>query len=384
MKQQDIGIYVHIPFCKQKCYYCDFYSEAKKESWVPRYIKSLLNEIEQEAKKNAQEAMLVVKTIYIGGGTPSYIESSYIMQILQEIYTKFEIAQNAEITIEVNPGSVTLEKLEDYKKVGINRLSIGLQSTHNHLLQMIGRIHNYYDFIDAYHFAKEAGFENINVDLMIGLPNQTLIELQDSLEEIISLEPQHIAIYSLIVEEETYLQKQLQEGILQLPKEELERKMYWQAKQILEENGYIHYEISNFSKPGFQSQHNLDCWRQKEYLGFGAGAHSYINHMRYSNIDSLKIYIQNWEKRSPEKNKILHEKQTMIEKQKEYMLLSLRKLEGVCISEFKSKFVANPIYLYHNELEKLTKQGLVQIEEDMIKLTNKGIDLANIVWQEFV
>lgn len=384
MRQKEIGLYIHIPFCKQKCCYCDFYSEAKKESWVPRYIKSLLLEIEQSSKPPKIDFQPIVKTIYIGGGTPSLIESSYIAQIMQAIYQNYIVEKNAEVTIEVNPGTTTLEKLEDYAKLGINRLSIGLQSTHNHLLQAIGRIHNYYDFVDTYHFAKEAGFQNINVDLMIGLPNQTVLEVEESLEEVISLEPEHISVYSLIVEENTPLAKQVEDGEIKLPTEEQEREMYWKAKEILEKNGYEHYEISNFAKPNYQAKHNLDCWNQKEYMGFGAAAHSYVDGNRYSNISSLKQYIQNYERNQPQKNIKVHEKQTQEEKQKEYMLLGLRKLQGVSIQEYKAKFVANPVYLYHQELEKLAQQKLLEIDGDSIKLTNKGLDLANLVWEEFV
>ena len=384
MGLKEIGIYIHIPFCKQKCYYCDFYSMAEKEEWIPRYIKSLVNEIKQKKNEEEFNFISIVKTIYIGGGTPSFINSSYITEILQAIYESYEIDKNAEITIEVNPGTTSIEKLEDYKKAGINRLSIGLQATQNHLLQAIGRIHNYYDFVDTYHLAREAGFKNINVDLMIGLPEQTILDVEDSLEEVISLEPEHISVYSLIVEENTKIQKGIQNGTICLPSEDDERKMYWKAKQILEQNGYKHYEISNFAKVGYESKHNMDCWKQKEYIGFGAAAHSYINSCRVSNIDSIEQYIKNIEERTPRENLVFHEKQTLEDKQNEYILLGLRMLEGVSIQEFKLKFVANPIYLYHDKLEKLTKQELIEIDGDTIRLTNKGLDFANIVWEEFV
>ena len=219
---------------------------------------------------------------------------------------------------------------------------------------------------------------------MLGLPEQTLIELQDSVEEVISLEPEHISVYSLILEEGTKLEKKVLEGELKLPSEEEERSMYWKTKELLEESGYIHYEISNFAKPNYQAKHNLDCWNQKEYIGFGAGAHSYINGVRYSNISSIKKYLLNDQNRTWEKNRELHEKQNQEAKQKEYMLLGLRKIEGVSVQEFKSKFVANPIYLYHTELEKLSEEKLLEIDGDTIKLTNKGLDLANLVWEEFV
>lgn len=389
MRRKQIGLYIHIPFCKQKCSYCDFCSYANKESFIKRYIQCVLKEIIEVGNnnkidfENGKDDLFSVKTIYIGGGTPSLIESKYIVQIMEEIKSNFEIDEKAEITIEVNPRTVTLEKLEDYKRAGINRLSIGLQSTHEHLLKEIGRIHTYLDFLDTFRFAREAGFENINVDLMIGLPNQTLEEVKDSIEEIVSMEPEHISVYSLILEENTPLFKKVEEG-LELPNEDLERKMYWAVKQTLEQNNYIHYEISNFAKQGYESKHNLDCWNQKEYIGFGVAAHSYTNGIRYSNIENLEQYIKNYEEDKTEENLVFHEKQDMEAMQKEYMLLGLRKIDGVSIQEFKIKFVANPVFLYHDKLEKLVNEELVEIDGDQIKLTNKGLDLANIVWEEFI
>ena len=389
MRRKQIGLYIHIPFCKQKCSYCDFCSYANKESFIKRYIQCVLKEIIEVGNnnkidfENGKDDLFLVKTIYIGGGTPSLIDSKYIVQIIEDIKLNFEIDEKAEITIEVNPGTVTLEKLEDYKRAGINRLSIGLQSTHEHLLKEIGRIHTYLDFLDTFRFAREAGFENINVDLMIGIPNQTLEEVKDSIEEIVSMEPEHISVYSLILEENTPLFKKVEEG-LELPNEDLERKMYWAVKQTLEQNNYIHYEISNFAKKGYESKHNLDCWNQKEYIGFGIAAHSYTNGIRYSNIENIEQYIKNYEEDKTEENLIFHENQDREAMQKEYMLLGLRKIDGVSIQEFKIKFVANPVFLYHDKLEKLVNEDLIEIDGDQIKLTNKGLDLANIVWEEFV
>lgn len=389
MRRKQIGLYIHIPFCKQKCSYCDFCSYANKESFIKRYIQCVLKEIIEVGNnnkidfENGKDDLFLVKTIYIGGGTPSLIDSKYIVQIIEDIKLNFKIDEKAEITIEVNPGTVTLEKLEDYKRAGINRLSIGLQSTHEHLLKEIGRIHTYLDFLDTFRFAREAGFENINVDLMIGIPNQTLEEVKDSIEEIVSMEPEHISVYSLILEENTPLFKKVEEG-LELPNEDLERKMYWNVKRILEANGYNHYEISNFAKQGYESKHNLDCWNQKEYIGFGIAAHSYTNGIRYSNIENIEQYIKNYDEDKTEENLVFHEKQDMEAMQKEYMLLGLRKIDGVSIQEFKIKFVANPVFLYHSELEKLVNEELLEIDGDQIKLTNKGLDLANIVWEEFI
>lgn len=390
MKEKEIGLYIHIPFCKSKCSYCDFCSYENKENLIPEYIKCLKEEILEVANANKQDVKekkdipFLVNTIYIGGGTPSHINSNYIIEIMETIKQNYNVDKNAEITIEVNPGTVTFEKLQDYFKSGINRISIGLQSTYNYLLEQIGRIHTYQDFLDAYHLARETGFENINIDLMLGLPNQTLQEIENSVQEVIGLEPEHVSIYSLIIEEGTKLAQKLGKSEIELPTDELEREMYWKTKKILEENGYIHYEISNFAKNGYESKHNTNCWNQKEYIGFGAGAHSYTNGVRYSNTSKVEEYINNYELGQSENNFILHEKQNKEAMQKEYIILGLRKIEGISVQEFKNKYIENPIYLYHKELEKLVTEDLLEIDGDRIKLTNKGLDFANLVWQEFV
>ena len=370
-KMKKIGVYVHIPFCKQKCYYCDFVSFANHEAIQKEYFKELKNEIKDFFSKNEYE----ISTIYIGGGTPSVVDSSFIKEILELIPQN-----NAdEITIEVNPGTVDINKLKVYKEVGINRLSIGLQSTHDRLLKQIGRIHNFEDFLNTYNMAKDIGFDNINVDLMIGLPNQSIQDIKQSLEIITNLEPKHISVYSLIVEENTKIADLIARNILQLPDEELERNMYWYVKNYLELKGYNHYEISNFAIKGYESKHNLDCWNQEEYIGFGLAAHSYLNNTRFSNTDVLNKYLnKGW------KNKTIQEEQDEISKQYEYMLLGLRKIEGISIQKFKEKFGENPLFLFRNELNKLVDEGLLIVENDSIKLTNKGLDLANLVWEEFV
>ena len=374
---KELGIYVHIPFCKQKCSYCDFISYCDKNDLIEKYIKALKQEI-----KNSSVNEYEISTIYIGGGTPSYIESKYISEILKTIKQKYNISRNVEITIEVNPGTATKEKLRDYVEAGINRISIGLQSCNNNLLKMIGRIHTYEEFLSTYKLAREVGFKNINVDLMIGLPNQTLDDVKKSLEEISKLNPEHISVYSLIVEEGTPIEKKIADEQLKLPNEELEREEYWEVKKSLESLGYKHYEISNFAKTGYESKHNLNCWEQKEYLGFGAAAHSYMKKTRYSNTENIEKYI-NQEMQSKQLH-IVHEVQKEEEQKKEYMLLGLRKIDGVQISSFKNKFGCNPIMEFKNELNKLTQEGLIKIDLDQIKLTEKGIDLANIVWEEFI
>ena len=373
----EIGVYIHIPFCKRKCYYCDFVSYPEKYELQEKYIDKVIQEIE-ENKKILQDNN--VTTIYIGGGTPSSIKPELIKRILNEIYNYTEINNIKEITIEVNPGTATKNNLQLYKNCGINRISIGLQSTNNDILNKIGRIHNFNQFLDTYKWTREAGFKNINVDLMIGIPNQTLDDVKTSLEKVVSLKPEHISVYSLIVEDETPMKKLIESGKLKLPDEEDERNQYKYTKNFLELNGYKHYEISNFAKPGFESKHNLNCWEQKQYIGLGVAAHSYINGVRYSNTISLEEYLNKDSKDIKE----IHETQTIDDMKKEYMLLGLRKIDGVQISKFEEKFGENPIYLFKNELKKLIQEGLLIIDLDNIKLTEKGLDLANIVWEEFV
>ena len=390
MNTKNIGLYIHIPFCKRKCEYCDFKSYAGKEELVDEYIKWLKYEVKEVGEgnrldyENNLDKLAIVKTIYIGGGTPSLIDSKYINEILEVVKQNYTLENDLEITIEVNPGTVNQEKLEQYKKSEINRLSIGLQSTHDRLLKKLGRIHNYEEFLNTFELARKVGFENINVDLMLGLPEQSIEDLKESVEEIIKLNPEHISVYSLIVEEGTPFYKKLEENELDLPEEEIERKMYWTVKQELEKAGYIHYEISNFAKAGFESKHNLSCWNQEEYIGFGTSAHSYTNNVRYSNIDSMEEYIDNFKKESEADNFVFHEKQNEDSKMKEFMMLGLRKKEGVSIKEFKNRFTLNPIFVYRKELEKLVTEELIEIDGDKIKLTNKGLDLANLVWEEFI
>lgn len=378
---EKIGAYIHIPFCKQKCYYCDFLSFANKKEYEEKYVESLIKEIEIFKEKNND---VEFDTIYIGGGTPSYIDSKNIARILQTLISDNNISNVDEITIEVNPGTFLKEKMLEYKQIGINRMSIGLQSTNNNLLKEIGRIHNFEDFLETYQTARKIGFENINVDLMIGLPNQTFDDIKDEIEHIIKLEPNHISVYSLILEENTKLEQFVLQGKMKLPDEELERHMYWYVKNKLELYGYKHYEISNFAKKGYESKHNLNCWNQKQYRGFGLGAHSYINNKRFSNTENIDLYINNINKENFENNINIHEIQNIEMQEKEYMLLGLRKIDGINIQEFENKFGMNPIFLFKNELNKLSNEGLIKVDGNKIMLTNKGIDLANIVWEEFI
>ena len=392
---------------------------------VKSYVEAVKKEINSYFQNKDFLDNYNITTIYIGGGTPSFIDSEYIVEIMNLLemklirnQTKFE---DMEITIEVNPGTVNQKKLEDYKKAKINRLSIGLQSANNRILKEIGRIHSFEQFLETYRLANQVGFDNINVDLMIGLPNQRIEDVKESLNEIINLKPAptHISVYSLIVEEGTVIAQKIENHQLEEMDEDLEMNMYWYVKDTLELNGYKHYEISNFAKEGKESKHNMNCWLQKEYIGIGVAAHSYINGIRYANCETIEEYVDNMkvenseliakifmnvQRTDTEKNiennrrdeekvhkikqieKIyeIEEVQNLEDKKKEYMLLGLRKIEGVQISKFKEKFIDNPIFLFRKELERLVNEGLINIDGDYIKLTNKGLDLANIVWEEFI
>lgn len=403
----ELGIYVHIPFCMKKCDYCDFISYSNCFDMQDKYVETLLEEIEENKdliKNN------FISTIYIGGGTPSAIKPELIKRILDKIYDIIDIlAEKIEITIEVNPGTTTKKNLEMYRKCGINRLSIGLQSTDDFILKDIGRIHNYAQFLDTYKWANEVGFENINVDLMLGLPGQNIKMLKNSLEKVINLKPMpnHISVYSLIVEEGTKIEQRIEKGELNLPDDKEERTQYHYMKNFLELNGYKHYEISNFAKPEFESKHNMNCWEQKQYVGFGVAASSYVNGVRYSNTSDLEKYLSvktsdidivegNITRSNEieteigrgldgfENVRVIEENQNKFDMEKEFMILGLRKLDGVSISKFEEKFGENPIYLFRNELNKLVEEDLLEIDLDYIKLTSKGLDLANLVWEEFV
>lgn len=353
------SIYIHIPYCKQKCLYCDFNSYSNKENTMNKYFDALVKEIKSY---NIKE----LNTIYFGGGTPSFVDSKYIREIMSIL------PKANEVTLELNPGTVNKEKFAEYKNIGINRLSIGLQAIQNDILKEIGRIHTLNDFEEAFKLARNAGFDNINVDLMHGLPNQSVQEFKDSVDYLVKLGPEHISCYSLILHNDIFKN---------LPTEEDERKMYYCAKEKLKESGYIHYEISNFAKSGKESKHNLVYWNQEEYIGVGAGASSYLNGERYTNVASIEEYIKRINR--GESVNIIEEKQNSEDKLNEYMILKLRLIKGVNIKEANEKFKTDIVKKYEKSLEKLQKLGLIKIDEN-IYLTDKGLDLANIVWEEFI
>ena len=394
--ENELGIYIHIPFCKRKCDYCDFISFDRftcnsklNDEIVRKYIDRVLLEID-----NFDFSKYLVTTIYMGGGTPSYIDSKYITKIISKLKSKINNNCNnhnkfedIEITIEINPGTVNKEKIKSYFNLGINRLSIGLQSVNDKLLKQIGRIHTYIEFEDVYNMAINEGFKNINFDLIIGLPNQTIEDISETIEVVKKLNPNHVSIYSLIVEEGTKLEKEISSGKLELIDENLERQMYWYVKNKLELLGYNHYEISNFSKKGKESKHNINCWKQKEYIGFGLSAHSYINNTRFYNTEKEeKVTNENHkiDRKIYNYIKVIEEIQTIEMQEKEYMLLGLRMLEGISIKSFKGKFINNPILVFKKELEELVDQELIIIDGDNIRLTNKGLDFGNLVWEQFI
>lgn len=364
-----IAIYIHIPFCKQKCKYCDFTSFSGYENKVRIYVNSLLREIEWYSKKTKE---YIVTSVYFGGGTPSFIDANLIEEIFNTIKNNYNLDSTVETTIEANPGTVDIEKLRKYHNIGFNRISFGVQSFSDSLLKEIGRIHTSYDAINGFYMAREAGFDNISLDLMFGLPNQTVKDVNNTLNEFIKLNPEHISTYSLKVEENTAFGRMQREGKLSLPSDDDERNMYYLIKDRLKQEGYEHYEISNFGKNGFRSRHNTAYWIRQDYLGFGLGASSCFNEIRFKNTDNLDKYIASFEK-NIEETEILS--QDVINSER--IILGLRMLEGIS----KDYIVSEK---WEKSVSKLVKYGLLEETEEKIKLTDKGLDLANQVFVEFI
>lgn len=372
-----LGTYIHIPFCASKCFYCDFYSCVGKTN-VEEYIDAITYEITSEAELLAERG---INTIYIGGGTPSAIDSKYIVKLLELL--KLFATEEAEITIEVNPESVTEQKLKDYFNAGVNRISIGLQSANDGTLKKIGRIASLEDFEKAYHTAVKVGFKNISCDVMIGLPDETLDMFENTVDYILGLKHiTHISAYSLELHENTKLDFLLNNNFVALPDEMLEREMKYMLDRKLEDSGFARYEISNYSKFGFESKHNLKYWNQEEYLGFGAAAASFVNSIRYTNIQDIDKYIANIQKGISAKQDI--EEMDKLGHIKEYIILRLRLKQGINLTEFKMKFKQDIYELYNENIARLINKGLLQKVGDNLSLTYKGEDLANIVWQEFI
>lgn len=383
-----VGIYLHIPFCVKKCNYCDFLSAPANWNTQKRYVEALKKEISfyQDRLEN-----YTISSIFFGGGTPSVLEEKWIKELLEIIFEAYSVEEDAEITIEANPETLTKEKLESYKKAGINRLSIGLQSTENEQLKRLGRIHTYEKFLEIYAFARNAGFDNINVDLMSALPFQTQSEWEETLRKVVSLvpKPEHISAYSLIIEEGTQFYE-IEED-LSLPKEEADRQMYWRTKELLEREGYLRYEISNYALPGKESRHNQIYWNLKEYLGMGLGAASYFGGSRFKNTEDLKEYLSFLEDSNLQHNKkekiglqrdiqILSKKERM----EEFMFLGLRQMKGISEHKFLELFQVNVMELYGNKVESAIQMGMLWRKNGRIGLTERGIDVSNIVLAEFL
>lgn len=364
-----LAIYVHIPFCKQKCKYCDFTSFSGCEDKVRIYVNSLLREIEWYSKKTKE---YIVTSVYFGGGTPSFIDANFIEEIFCSIKNNYNLDSMVESTIEANPETVDIEKLRKYCKIGFNRISFGVQSFSDKLLKEIGRIHTVSDAINGFFMAREAGFNNISLDLMFGLPNQTVEDVDNTLNEFIKLNPEHISTYSLKVEANTIFGKMQRDGKLVLPSDDDERNMYYLIKDKLKQAGYEHYEISNFGKSGFTSRHNTAYWIRQDYLGFGLGASSCFNEVRFKNTDNLDKYMESFEK-NIEETEVLS--QDVINSER--IILGLRMLEGISREYIVSE-------KWNNSVNKLIKYGLLEENEKRIKLTDRGLDLANQVFVEFI
>lgn len=382
--RENIGIYIHIPFCKKKCFYCDFVSYENKENLIQEYIDAVCLEILQNAEILSEYN---ISTIYFGGGTPSLIKVEYIEKILNtlKLFVTDE-KEIKEITIEINPNSTSLDKLEKYYNLGINRLSIGLQSTHDKILRNIGRLHTFNDFKEVLKNANAVGFKNISVDLIYPLPGLNLSGFKETLNSMIKLKDEfnikHISVYNLEVHENTRLDFLLKEGFVSLCNEDEEYKMREELNKRLQDNGFVKYEISNYAYPGFESKHNLCYWNQEKYIGFGVNASSFFNLKRYRNTSNIDKYIDGIKNN---KNIVVEtEELDKLSLMKEYIILKLRLSKGIEISEFKQKFGTDIFDIFNTEFNSLKKDNLVNITSKNISLTNRGEEVANIVWEMFV
>ncbi len=376
----ELGLYLHFPFCISKCPYCDFNSyQLKEDNQISSYISALYQEItaySQKLKKNS------IKTIYLGGGTPTILSGVQIYNILEFCKDKFTIDKDAEITIEVNPGTLDGEKLRLLIESGINRLSLGAQSFNNIFLKKLGRIHNTQDIIDSYYLAREKGFSNINIDIMFALPEQTTKDLQITLKKAVSLKPDHLSLYNLTIKKGTEYYKKYKRGKLKLPTEDVEYNMYNWAINYLEESGFEHYEIANFARPYKRSTHNLIYWQNKPYLGIGAGAYSFIKGYRYMNYENPARYIKEiMSGKLPVDN---GEKLSLRKRMIETVILGLRTKDGVGYKIFKTRFGVSLNDIFPEQIKKLVNLRLLQKDNYRIKLTKKGVFLANTVFREFV
>ena len=384
MKKRNLELYLHIPFCVRKCNYCDFFSASGTEEEQAAYVSAMVQEIQSYQELSGEYE---VQTIFLGGGTPSLLTPEQIEQIFNAIYHTFSVNENAEITMEMNPGTVDIEKLRAMKAAGVNRLSIGLQSAQNEELKMLGRIHTYEEFLETWKLTEQAGFKNRNIDLMSALPGQTIESYEDTLSKVLALEPEHISAYSLILEEGTvfydwYEKGKLDRGAWKLPSEEEEYAMGELTILRLAEAGMHRYEISNYAKSGKECRHNLGYWDRVEYLGIGAGSSSLIKGERFDHIRDRKAYIEKI--RNGESILIDREILSVESQMEEFMYLGLRKIEGVSRTDFQNYFGKNVDDVYGKILDKLEEEQLLEFSGDRIRLTHRGMAVSNCVLAEFL
>ena len=373
METKPRGLYVHIPFCLRKCNYCDFCSVALDSDKLKLYTDNLVSEIESYTT----EPKIKVNTIFFGGGTPSVMNIEDFEKTVLKIRETFEVCENAEFSVEVNPATVTEEKMRAFKALGVNRISIGLQSIHENELKMLGRIHGYEDFLDTYRLARNAKIDNINVDLMYGIPLQTEASFKKTLDTVSALAPEHISAYGLIVEEGTPFYRMRDK--LPLPSEDYEYGMYLAAVSTLKNAGFYHYEISNYAKPGFECHHNLKYWRDEEYIGLGLSAHSYYLGKRYSNTQDFSEYFDGFgaKYRKAESDSLGLDKF-------EYAMLALRLSEGLSLDEYKTLFGEEFAENKKELLEKYTKAGYMAVNDGRIHFTDQGFYVSNTILAELL
>lgn len=365
------GLYIHIPFCIKKCEYCDFVSYTDCYDREKDYLAALIEEFKLYEDKQ-------VDTVYIGGGTPSSLSTDGLVFLMDKIFEYFDVTENAEITMEVNPKTANMQKLKAIRNAGVNRLSIGVQSFNDEELSAIGRIHTSADAVNCILDAKFAGFKNISIDLMFGLPKQTIESYRNSLIKAVTSGVNHISAYSLILEENTPLYDKVKSWELRLPREDDEVAMYDLTCEVLATSGFHQYEVSNYAKDGFESRHNIKYWECEEYIGCGAAAHSYFRGKRFSNYETIEDYLAHPTARLNETELSLKDKMS------EFMFLGLRKIDGIDLQEFECRFINSPYEIYGEVIDKYIKLGLLTHERGFLKFTPKGMRLSNMVLCEFV